>query len=67
MSAENETQFILRLPSELHAQLVKLAQAKHLSLQSLLVAIAREAIEKRDTESRQDVMDHWDEGQQPPS
>ncbi len=67
MNDSGETQFTLRLPAELYAQLVKLAQAEHLSLQSLLVAIAREAVEKRNNESRQDVMDNWDESNQLPS
>ncbi len=67
MNDSSETQFTLRLPSELHTQLVNLAHAEHLSLQSLLVAIIREAVEKRNSEGRQDVMDHWDEHNQPPS
>ena len=67
MNDSSETQFTLRLPTELHTQLVELARAEHLSLQSLLVAIAREAIEKRNSEGRQDVMDRWDEHNQPPS
>lgn len=67
MNDLGETQFTLRLPAELHAQLVQLARAEHLSLQSLLVAIAREAVEKRNTEARQDVMDSWDESNRRPS
>lgn len=67
MNDSSETQFILRLPAELHAQLVELARVEHLSLQSLLIVIAREAVEKRNTESRQDVMDQWDEKDQSPS
>ncbi|PLS77473.1 MAG: hypothetical protein CYG59_23610 [Chloroflexi bacterium] len=61
MHDSSEIQFTLRLPTELHAQLVNLANAEHLSLQSLLVAIASEAVAKRNTEARQDVMDHWNE------
>ncbi len=40
---------------------LRVEEAEHLSLQSLLVAIASEAVAKRNTEARQDVMDQWDE------
>lgn len=61
MHDSSDIPFTLRLPPELHAQLLHVANAEHLSLQSLLVAIASEAVAKRNTEARQDVMDQWDE------
>ena len=51
----------------LQAQLVNLAHAEHLSRQCLLVAIAREVVEKWNTAARQDVLDSWDERNRPPN
>lgn len=66
MDERTETQFMLRLPPDLHDHLVKLAQAEHRSLQSLLVTLLRSAIDSKNTTSRQDVIDQWDETNQGP-
>jgi predicted transcriptional regulator len=61
MDHSTDQEFTLRLPQELHTELVKLAQAEHLSFQSLLVAILREAVTKNNNVTRQEVMDEWDD------
>jgi predicted transcriptional regulator len=62
-----ETEFTIRLPADLHTQLVQLAQTEHRSLQSLLVTLLREAVDKRNSTTRQDVLDQWDDRNRPPS
>lgn len=58
--------YTLRLPPELHTQLLELAHSEQRSLQSLIVAILSEAVDKWHTARRQDVIDHWDENDRPP-
>lgn len=65
MDHATEHEFTIRLPEDLHAQLVQLAQTEHRSLQSLLVTILREAIEKQNNMTRQDVLDQWDDRNRP--
>lgn len=67
MDHSTELEFTLRLPADLHTQLVQLAEVEHRSLQSLLVTILREAVDKQQSQTRQDVMDQWDDRDQPPS
>ncbi len=41
---DNEKKFTLRLPEELHAELVRMATADERSLHSMVVKILREAV-----------------------
>lgn len=67
MDRSDETEVILRLPADLRAQLTRLAQSQHRSLQSMLIVILRDAVDRQNTTSRQDVIDQWDERNKPPS
>lgn len=67
MDHSTEIEFMLRLPADLHTQLVQLAESEHRSLQSMLVTILREAADKQQSQTRQDVMDQWDDRDRLPS
>lgn len=67
MEHATETEFTIRLPADLYTQLVQLAQTEHRSLQSMLVTILREAVDKQQSTTRQDVLDQWDDRNQPQS
>lgn len=62
-----EVEFNLRLPADVYTQLVQLAEGEHRSLQSMLVTILREAVDKQQSQTRQDVMDQWDDRDRLPS
>lgn len=61
MDHATETEFTLRLPADLYTQLVQLAEAEHRSLQSMLVTMLRETLDKQQSQTRQDIMDQWDD------
>lgn len=67
MDQATEMEFMLRLPADVYTQLVQLAEAEHRSLQSLLVTILREAVDKQQSQTRQAVMDQWDDRDRFPS
>jgi hypothetical protein len=65
MDHSTEMEFNLRLPADLYTRLVQLAEAEHRSLQSMLVTILREAVDTQQSQTRQDVMDQWDDRDRP--
>ena len=67
MDRSTEMEYTLRLPADLYTKLVQLAEVEHRSFQSLLVTLLHEAVAKHQSQGRQDVMDQWDDRQQPPS
>ncbi|HEY0605629.1 MAG TPA: Arc family DNA-binding protein [Herpetosiphonaceae bacterium] len=67
MDQAPEMEFMLRLPADVYTQLVQLAETEHRSLQSLLVTILREAVDKQQSQTRQAVMDQWDDRDRFPS
>lgn len=67
MDHATETEFTLRLPAELYTQLVQLAESEHRSMQSLLVTMLQDAVDKQQSQTRQAVMDQWDDRDRLPS
>ncbi|MBV9787849.1 MAG: Arc family DNA-binding protein [Chloroflexi bacterium] len=61
MDHATEMEFTLRLPADLYTQLVQLAESEHRSLQSMLVTMLRETLDKQQNQTRQDIMDQWDD------
>jgi len=67
MHHADDTQFTLRIPPDLHAELSKLAQEEQRSLNSLLIALLRDAIDTWHNDTRQRVIDRWEDTNQPPT